>query len=95
MLATKSPYPAPVPGSPGHTSISQYGSGLPAHRNHAASASSNQGFFASPTESEFSESYEVPDSVRFVSFFSLLFLCRWACGMSRVGRSIGGTACTC
>lgn len=48
MLASKSPYPAPGAGSVYNKDVYR----------------SNVGNFASPTESEFSETYEASDSVR-------------------------------
>lgn len=62
MLASKSPYPAPTLGGSGQSS--QYASNLSNYRVHATAARSDHAFFASPTESEFSESYDTPDSVR-------------------------------
>ena len=77
MLASKPAYPTAVGGSPNHvvtanpssSSSSQYPSTTTAsstHRSQATSAGSSHGFFASPTESEFSESYEVPETVKYV-----------------------------
>ena len=63
MLASKSPYPAPALGGSGQSS--QYASNVSNYRVHATAARSDPGFFASPTESEFSESYDTPDSVRY------------------------------
>ncbi|KAJ9623423.1 ATP binding [Taxawa tesnikishii (nom. ined.)] len=58
MLASKSPYPAPLGGG---SHVAQYQQGS-SYRLPAASA--NQAYHPSPTESEFSESYEISDSVR-------------------------------
>lgn len=60
MLASKSPYPAPLGGG---SHVAQYQQGS-SYRLPAASA--NQAYHPSPTESEFSESYEISDSVRYV-----------------------------
>ncbi|KAF2498121.1 Ste11-type MAPKK kinase [Lophium mytilinum] len=60
MLASKSPYPTP---SLGGSASSQYPTTVSSYRVQAASRS-DHAFFASPTESEFSESYDTPDSVR-------------------------------
>lgn len=63
MLASKSPYPAPsLVGA--SVQSSQYSSSMSSYRAHATAARSDHAFFASPTESEFSEGYDTPDSVR-------------------------------
>ena len=64
IVATKAPYPTPVSGSPGQPTT-HYLTNLSAYRSNTQKAESNHGFFSSPTESEFSESYEVPDSVKY------------------------------
>ena len=66
MLAPKSSYPAPLGASSGQQS-SQYSSSASGYRNRAAVAREGNGFFTSPTESEFSEAYDAPDSIRFVN----------------------------
>ncbi|KAF2154337.1 MAP kinase-like protein [Myriangium duriaei CBS 260.36] len=53
MLATRSHHPGPLGGGPGAT-----------YRTTGLSGSTAVGVFASPTESEFSESYDVVDTVR-------------------------------
>jgi mitogen-activated protein kinase kinase kinase len=62
MLASKSPYPAPLGGTSSQPSA-QYNSSVSSYRNLAA-APRTEHFFASPTESEFSELYDAPDSIR-------------------------------
>ncbi|KAF2463489.1 protein kinase byr2 [Lindgomyces ingoldianus] len=64
MLASKSPYPAPSLGGGSLQSSTQYGSNVASYRNHATAARTEHAFFSSPTESEFSEVYDAPDSVR-------------------------------
>jgi hypothetical protein len=61
MLASKPPYPTPSLGGSGS---SQYPASVATYRVQAASRS-DHAFFASPTESEFSEAYDTPDSVRY------------------------------
>ncbi|KAF1993355.1 Pkinase-domain-containing protein [Amniculicola lignicola CBS 123094] len=63
MLASKSPYPTPSLNGGGSQSSAPY-SGVSAYRTHATAARAEHAFFASPTESEFSELYDAPDSVR-------------------------------
>jgi mitogen-activated protein kinase kinase kinase len=64
-LAPKLQHPATVvAGNPASLATSQYASNVSSNRQTPASAVSNHGFFASPTESEFSESYEVPESIK-------------------------------
>lgn len=66
MLASKSAYPVPPVGLPaGHATSAgqQYTTAVSTHKVPAMSTSLN-GTFASPTESEFSEAFEGPDSVR-------------------------------
>lgn len=65
MLASKSPYPAPSLGGGSSQPSTQYsGSSMSTYRSHATAARTEQPFFASPTESEFSELYDAPDSIR-------------------------------
>jgi hypothetical protein len=64
MLASKSPFPTAPLGSSGSGSA-QYAN-VANYRSHAAASRSDHAFFASPTESEFSESYDAPDAVRYV-----------------------------
>ncbi len=67
MLASKSPYPAPLGMSNGHaptSASSQYSAGLTGNRIPAMISSIQN--VASPTESEFSEIYEGNESVRYV-----------------------------
>lgn len=52
VLAARAPYPAPLAAS----------SGIASYRTQSRD---NHGFFASPTESEFSERYDAQDSVRY------------------------------
>ena len=69
MLASKSPYPAPLGVlSSGHASSSnqQYPTSIATHKV-PAMATMQSGTFASPTESEFSEAFEGPDSVRYAA----------------------------
>lgn len=61
MLASKSPY---TPSLGGPSGSSHYPSTVASYRVQATTSGGNHGFFASPTESEFSESYDAPDSVR-------------------------------
>ncbi|EOD46418.1 ste ste11 protein kinase [Neofusicoccum parvum] len=64
MLASKSQYVAPM-GNSAPTPSSHYPSSSASHRHPATSNGAHHGTrFASPTESEFSESYDTPDSVR-------------------------------
>ena len=66
MLASKNSYPAPLGiSSSGHASSAgqQYAAGIAAYKVPAMTAAHN-GTFASPTESEFSETFEGPDPVR-------------------------------
>lgn len=64
MLASKSPYPTPpLGGGSAAQQPAQYTSSAPSYRTHAAPARTEQAFFASPTESEFSEVYDAPDAV--------------------------------
>ncbi|KAF2096790.1 protein kinase byr2 [Rhizodiscina lignyota] len=63
MLASKTPYPAPHSAST-QPSSAQY-SNVANYRIHSSSGKENNGFFASPTESEFSEHFDgAPDSIR-------------------------------
>lgn len=62
MLASKSPYPAPLATS-SQQSSTQKTPVLPGRRT-PAMVSSSQPTFASPTESEFSESVDAPDTAR-------------------------------
>ncbi|KAF2089839.1 MAP kinase-like protein [Saccharata proteae CBS 121410] len=64
MLASKSQYSAPTASSNGTTSSSHYPANVASHRNQPAASTTRHGAYASPTESEFSESYDAPDSVR-------------------------------
>jgi mitogen-activated protein kinase kinase kinase len=65
MLASKSPYPTPsLGGGSSSQASSQYNAGMSGYRNHTSSARADHAFFASPTESEFSEAYDAPDAVR-------------------------------
>lgn len=65
MLASKSQYVAPM-GNSAPTPSSHYPSSSASHRHPATSNGAHHGTrFASPTESEFSESYDTPDSVRY------------------------------
>ncbi|KAF2116703.1 protein kinase byr2 [Lophiotrema nucula] len=64
MLASKSPYPTPsLGGGSSSQSATQYAN-TSSYRSHAPAARADHAFFASPTESEFSEIYDAPDSVR-------------------------------
>lgn len=66
MLASKSPYSAPaMGGSAPSQPPAQYNSSSSSYRTHATPARTEHAFFASPTESEFSEIYDAPDSVRY------------------------------
>ncbi|KAF2263447.1 Ste11-type MAPKK kinase [Lojkania enalia] len=65
MLASKSPYPTPsLGGGSSSQSSTQYATSASTYRTHASAARTEHAFFASPTESEFSELYDAPDSVR-------------------------------
>jgi mitogen-activated protein kinase kinase kinase len=64
MLASKSPYPTASLGGSSQPSA-QYNSSVSSYRNHATAARQEHAFFASPTESEFSEIYDAPDSIRY------------------------------
>lgn len=65
MLASKSQYVAPV-GNSAPTPSSHYPSSSASHRHQPTSTGALHGTrFASPTESEFSESYDAPGSVRY------------------------------
>lgn len=64
MLAQKPPYPTPSLGGGSSQASSQYNAGMSGYRNHTSSARADHAFFASPTESEFSEAYDAPDAVR-------------------------------
>jgi mitogen-activated protein kinase kinase kinase len=65
MLASKSPYPTPsLGGASSSQSSAQYNSSS-TYRSHAPAARTEQAFFASPTESEFSELYDAPDAVKY------------------------------
>jgi mitogen-activated protein kinase kinase kinase len=67
MLASKSPYSAPAMGGGAPSQpTAQYNSNPSSYRTHATPARTEHAFFASPTESEFSEIYDAPDSVRYV-----------------------------
>ncbi|KAF2199350.1 protein kinase byr2 [Delitschia confertaspora ATCC 74209] len=79
MLASKSPFPAPSLGGTGSQSSTQYNAGGSSYRNHMAAARTEH-FIASPTESEFSDIYDAPDSVR-----------RW--DEDRVGEWLQGINC--
>lgn len=64
MLAPKAPYPSSMGmGSSQTTSAGQYSAGLSNHSTSVVGATHNAPF-ASPTESEFSEALDGPDSVR-------------------------------
>lgn len=81
MLASKSPFPAPL-GSSSNQSSSQYTTNMSGYRVQHATASSNHGYYTSPTESEFSENFDTPDSVRYINLdtyiraFQLILECR-------------------
>lgn len=62
MLASKSPFPA-YTGS-GQSSSSQYPN-MANYRIPANSSKENNAFFASPTESEFSEHYDGAEAIRY------------------------------
>ncbi|KAF2655270.1 protein kinase byr2 [Lophiostoma macrostomum CBS 122681] len=65
LLASKSPYTSASLGSGASAQApSQYNSSVSSYRNHATAARTEHAFFASPTESEFSEIYDAPDSIR-------------------------------
>ncbi|KAF2460247.1 Ste11-type MAPKK kinase [Lineolata rhizophorae] len=66
MLASKAPYPASFGASSGPSS-SQYSKNMSSSyrdRVQATRVPANEGHFASPTESEFSETFDSPDSVK-------------------------------
>ncbi|KAF2745846.1 protein kinase byr2 [Sporormia fimetaria CBS 119925] len=63
MVASKSPYAAPLGAAPSQQST-QYTPNVVGYRTHATPARTEHAFFASPTESDFSEAYDAPDSVR-------------------------------
>lgn len=65
MLASKSSYPAASLGSGSSSQApTQYSSSSSSYRNLAPAARAEHAFFASPTESEFSEMYDAPDAIR-------------------------------
>lgn len=65
MLASKSPYGASsLGGAPSSQPSAPYNSTITNYRTHATAARQEHAFFASPTESEFSEPYDAPDAVR-------------------------------
>ncbi|KAF2796848.1 MAP kinase-like protein [Melanomma pulvis-pyrius CBS 109.77] len=65
MLASKSSYPTPsLGGGSASQSSAQYNGSMSGYRNHTTAARADHAFFASPTESEFSEAYDAPDAVR-------------------------------
>lgn len=72
MLASKSPYPAPHSASAQQpSSTTQYPS-LASYRIQSSSTKDHHGFFASPTESEFSDHYDgAPDAIKYVGSPSL------------------------
>ena len=64
MLAPKVPYPSSMGMGSGQTaSAGQYSAGLSSHRTPVV-GTTHSAPFASPTESEFSEAFDGPDSVR-------------------------------
>lgn len=64
MLAPKAPYPTSTGVAPGQASMAgQYSAALSSHRTPLLGGAHN-GTFVSPTESEFSEAFEGPGSVR-------------------------------
>ncbi len=64
MLASKAPYPSSMGMSSSQsTSAAQYSAGLSNHRTPVV-GTTHSAPFASPTESEFSEAFDGPDSVR-------------------------------
>ncbi|KAF2760479.1 protein kinase byr2 [Pseudovirgaria hyperparasitica] len=63
MLAAKSPFPTSL-GSSSTQSSNQYTSNMSSYRTQPSAGRSEHAFFASPTESEFSETYDGPDAVR-------------------------------
>ena len=65
MVARKASYPTPIGGSPGQPS-SHYLANVSAYRSNTHRIDSGHGFFTSPTESEFSETFEIPESVKYV-----------------------------
>lgn len=75
MLASKSPYPPPSLGGSVPQSSTQFNSNMSNYRTHATAARTEHTVFASPTESEFSEIYDAPDSVRYVSLNPLALTC--------------------
>ena len=75
MLASKLPYPAPSMGGAGSQSSAQYTSSVSSYRSHPSGARLDHSMFASPTESEFSESYDAPDSIRCVTPCLLALTC--------------------
>lgn len=65
MLASKSQYVAPT-GNSAPTPSSHYPSSAASHRHPATSTAGHHGTrLASPTESEFSETFDAPGSVRY------------------------------
>lgn len=65
MLASKSQYVAPM-GNSAPASSSHYPPSSASHRHpHASAAAHNGTRFASPTESEFSETFDAPGSVKY------------------------------
>lgn len=63
MLAHKTSFPSTLGGTTQVSSTRDYGSSTASHMT-PVMGSTNNGSFASPTESEFSEAYDGPDSVR-------------------------------
>lgn len=64
MLASKAPYPtATGMASAQASTAAQYSAGLSSHRTPVLGGTHN-GTFVSPTESEFSDAFEGPDSVK-------------------------------
>lgn len=66
MLASKASYTTGHAGGNGYSS--GHPSAIPNYRLQTSAAREQPGFFASPTESEFSEHYDNHDSVRFVEY---------------------------
>ncbi|KAK4963743.1 hypothetical protein LTR28_004467, partial [Elasticomyces elasticus] len=64
MLASKSPYPAPLGAASRETPSSALYQSNAGYRPAPSSAGSHHPFFTSPTESEFSDSFDRPDAVR-------------------------------
>lgn len=64
MLASKSPYPAPLSGVSSQSSASMQPSSNSTGRKVAQNVSMSNQQLASPTESEFSDSVDAPDSAR-------------------------------